>query len=184
MKSRIPPEAFEYYVGLGATRGYDAVAKKYGVSKTAVVKLASREGWQEKLACVERKAKERGEERAVESIEAMNARHLRIAQVVQGKALEALKTMPIESAIDAVRALDLSVRQERLIRGEPSERTEISTESILRREFDTWMRESSGPEDDVAEDDAESDVDEAGERPSSANGDSDPGSTESEEQQP
>jgi len=152
VKSRIPPEAFEHYVGLGPTRSYEALAKKYGVSKTAIVKRATREDWQARLLRVEREAKQRGEERAVESIEAMNARHLHIVRVIQGKALEALKLMSLDSAIDAVRALDLSVRQERLIRGEPSERTEVSTESILRREFESWMRESPSGEDGETED--------------------------------
>lgn len=150
MRSRIPSEAFEYYVGLGATRSYEAVAKKYAVSKTAVVNLANREDWQAKLARVEHAAKQRGEERAVETIDAMNDRHLRVMQVIQKKALEALKAMSLDTAIEAVRALDIAVRQERLIRGEPSERTELTTESIIRREFDSWMRGESEREPDPA----------------------------------
>lgn len=141
MKSRIPSDAFEYYLSLGASRSYEAVAKKYGVSKTAVVNFANREDWQAQLARVEREAKQRGEKRAVETIEAMNDRHLRVMQVIQKKALEALKAMSLDTAIEAVRALDIAVRQERLIRGEPSERTELTTESIIRREFESWMRE-------------------------------------------
>jgi len=147
VRTRIPVEAFEYYVGLGATRSYEAVAKKYGVSKTAVVKLAKRECWQDRMARVERDAHKRSEERATESIEAMNDRHLRVMQVIQRKALEALKSMSLDTAIEAVRALDISVRQERLIRGEPSDRTELTTESILRREFDSWMSEAPGEPD-------------------------------------
>lgn len=147
MRARIPAEAFEYYVGLGASRSYEAVAEKYAVSKTAVVKLAKREDWQARLARVELEAHQRSEQRAVETIEAMNDRHLRVMQVIQKKALETLKSMSLDTAIEAVRALEISVRHERLIRGEPSERTEHTTESLIRREFESWMREESELED-------------------------------------
>ena len=147
MKRRIPPDAFDYYLSLGASRSYQAVADKYKVSKTAIVKLADRENWRERLDRVEREAQQRSDQRAVETIEGMNARHLKTMQVVQGKALEALKVMQLDSAIDAVRALDLAIRQERLIRGEPSERTAVSTEDVIRREYDRWLSH----EDDEAE---------------------------------
>lgn len=139
MKRRIPTEAFEYYAGLGAGRSYQAVAVKFGVSKTAIVNLAEKEHWQARLENVEREAQQRSDARAVESIEAMNERHMRMLKVIQGKALESLKTMPIDSAINAVRALDLSIRQERLIRGEPSERTAVSVEDVIRREYQRWL---------------------------------------------
>lgn len=143
MRSRIPPEAFEFYVGLGSGRTYDAVAKRYGVSKTALANCAKRENWTQRLAKVEREAQQRAEQRAIESIDAMNERHLKVVQVIQGKALETLKNSPIDSAMDAVRALDLAIRHERLIRGEPSERTAVTTESVLKGQFDRWMTDES-----------------------------------------
>jgi hypothetical protein len=45
--------------------------------------------------------------------------------------------------MDAVRALDLAIRHERLIRGEPSERTAVTTESVLKGQFERWMTEES-----------------------------------------
>jgi hypothetical protein len=47
--------------------------------------------------------------------------------------------MPIETAFQAVRALIASVEQQRLIRGEPSERTAIDIERIIRREYEQCM---------------------------------------------
>lgn len=138
MKRKLPPNAFEFYVGLGAQRSYKAVADHYGASKTAVTNLAERERWQDRVAAVERAARERSDQRAIETIESMNARHLRTLQVIQGKALERLKVTQLETAMDAVRALDLSIRQERLIRGEPSERTAIDLEDLVRREYQRW----------------------------------------------
>lgn len=122
--SKIPFEAFAYYAQV---RSYEQVAAKFGVTKRAVVKCAKRERWQERLSEVERQAKERVEKKLAETLEAMTERHLRSLRVIQGKALEALRTMTLGTAMDAVRALDLAIRQERVIRGEPGERSEIQT---------------------------------------------------------
>jgi hypothetical protein len=143
VRSKIPPEAFEVWVGMGPGRTYDAVARRYGVSKTALANCAKRENWMQRLAKVEREAQLRAEQRVIESIDAMNERHLKVVQVIQGKALETLKNSPIDSAMDAVRALDLAIRHERLIRGEPSERTAVTTESVLKGQFERWMTEES-----------------------------------------
>ena len=139
MSGRIPPEAFQFYLGLGPDRSYQRVADKFGVSKRAVTKLAMRERWQERVEDLERKAREGAEQKALESLEAMNLRHLKSLKVVQGKALEALRSMPLATAMEAVRALDMSIRQERLIRGEPSDRTAISVEEVIKREYERWM---------------------------------------------
>lgn len=139
MANRIPPDAFDYYVGLGPDRSYQSVADQFGVSKRAVTKLASRDGWQQKVADLERKAREGAEKKTLESLEGMNVRHLKSLMAVQGKALEALRAMPLSTAMEAVRALDMAIRQERLIRGEPSDRTAISVEEVVRREYERWM---------------------------------------------
>lgn len=139
MSGRIPPEAFQFYLGLGPDRSYQRVADQFGVSKCAVTKLAMRERWQERVEDLERKAREGAEQKALESLEAMNLRHLKSLKVVQGKALEALRSMPLATAMEAVRALDMSIRQERLIRGEPSDRTAISVEEVIKREYERWM---------------------------------------------
>jgi len=137
--NKIPPDAFHFYLGLGPERSYQAVADRYGVSKRAVTKLATRERWQDRVVELEAKARAGAEQKALESLEAMNLRHLRSLKVIQGKALEALRSMPLESAMEAVRSLDIAIRQERLIRGEPSDRTAISVEEVIKREYQRWM---------------------------------------------
>ncbi len=139
MSSKIPPDALEYYLVLGPDRSYQKVADHYGVSKRAVTKLAARERWQDKVIELERKAREGAEKKALESLEGMNLRHMKSLKVVQGRALEALRLMPLSTAMEAVRALDMAIRQERLIRGEPSDRTAISVEEVIRREYERWI---------------------------------------------
>ena len=139
MRRKIPPDAYSYYLGLGQARSYDAVARRCGVSKRAVTNLAGKEGWQQKVAAADEQARARAVEKAQESIEEMNERHLKTVQLVQKKALEALRTSPIEGGIDAVRALVLAVRDERLIRGEPTDRNAVNIEEVIKREYERWM---------------------------------------------
>ena len=49
MIRKIPEEAFEFYVGLGPHRSYQAIADHYGVTKRAITKVAVRDGWTERL---------------------------------------------------------------------------------------------------------------------------------------
>jgi len=140
-RRKIPQDAFTYYLSLGPGRSYQRVAEHYGVTKRAVAMLAVRERWQEQAAEIERKARQAASEKALESLEAMNERHLKAFRVVQGKALETLKAMPLNTAIAAVRALEAAIRHERSIRCEPSEGGAGSVEEIIKREYEQWMTE-------------------------------------------
>jgi hypothetical protein len=146
MSHRLPGEAFQHYLSLGAQRSYQAVADHFGVSKQAVTARATRERWQQRLAEIEAKARESGERRAIETLEELNERSLKMWMAVEKRALEALRTFQMSSAMDAVRSLDIAGKNIRLIRGEPTERTE-NLETIVRREYERWMR----PVEDVRE---------------------------------
>jgi hypothetical protein len=138
-RRKIPPDAFYLYMSLGPKGSYEAVAEKYGVSKRAVTALAAKERWQERLQEIQKKAADATKEKVIESLEAMNERHLKALRAIQAKALDALRSVPLNTALAAVRALDLSIRQERTIRGEPSDRTAVSVEDVIRREYERWM---------------------------------------------
>ncbi len=56
-----------------------------------------------------------------------------------------------ETAMDAVRALGISIREERVIVGEPSDRTAVSVEETIRREYDRWMVVKEGDDDKDSE---------------------------------
>lgn len=139
MAKKLPKEAFEHYVSLGPDRSYQAVADHYGITKRAVTNRAAKEGWQERVAEIETKARRNAEQRLVETLEDMNSRHVKSLRIVQARALEALRNMPLETAMEAVRALEIGIRHERLIRGEPSERTAVQVEEVIRREYSRWM---------------------------------------------
>jgi hypothetical protein len=136
---KVPSNAFEFYFSLGPSRSYKAVADRYGVTKQAITKVAARERWPERLAELEDQARQRSKEKAVETLDEMNERHLKILRAVQSKAIEGLRSMPVATARDILRALELVMRQERVIRGQPGERGELSLEEITRRELQTLL---------------------------------------------
>lgn len=146
MHRKIPAEAFDHYVSLGPTRSYAAVARRYRVSARGVTKCAAREDWQGRLEKIEAAARTRADEKAAETLQAVNARHLKTLRVIQAKALAALQTLPLQSGMDAVRALDLAIRQERVVLGEPGDRQAVDLESIIRRENERWLVRDEGPE--------------------------------------
>ena len=135
MIRKIPPEAFNFYVGLGVDRSYQAVAKHYGVSKVAVTKRATKEKWQARLREVEQQAREELNKKAVEALEAVKARQLKAARFVQSRALEVVKNVPGEKGLKAVAALHIAWKHELVLLGEASERTEVSIEEITKNEI-------------------------------------------------
>lgn len=144
MSARIPADAFDFYASLGMARSYQAVAEKYGVSKQAVTKHAVQHRWAERLTAIEQRARERSDQKLQETIEELNERHLKMLRIIETKALEALRVMPLDSAMDAVRALEISMRQTRLIRGEPTDHTTVDVVDLIRREHSDWLLRPGG----------------------------------------
>ncbi len=144
MAKKIPPDAFEFYFGLGPNRSYQAVADKYEVSKRAITALAAREGWQARMGKIEREAREKTDHRAAEALDAVREKHLGALQFVLGKAIEALRSMPLDTAMEAVRAIEMVIRQERLVRGEATDRAELDVAEIVKRESERWLVATGG----------------------------------------
>ncbi len=47
--------------------------------------------------------------------------------------------MAIDSPADAMRAIQLAIREERVALGEPTDRTAVSIEDTIKREYERWM---------------------------------------------
>lgn len=149
MASHVPPESFAYYLGLGSKRSYEAVAEHFDVSKTAVTNIAVAEGWQARIEAHEKKIRESTEAKVVETLEQMTERHVKIVRAIQSRALQALQSLPIHSGFAAVRSLEAAVKLERVIRGEPGERSAVSVEDTVRREYSRWF--DAPPDDDATQ---------------------------------
>jgi hypothetical protein len=139
MSRKLPVDAFDFYFALGPGRSYQAVATRYGTTKRAVTNLAVRERWQERAAELEQKARESAAKKTMETLEEVNLRHLKVLRTLEAKAIEGMRNLSIDTPADILRALDLALKQTRLILGEPSERTAISVEDVIKREYARWM---------------------------------------------
>jgi hypothetical protein len=137
--SKIPDEAFEFYVGLGPGRSYEAVAAHYDVSKNGVAKKAARDNWTERLLRIERDVQDRMDKKIADSIEDMRERHLKAAKAMMGRAIKGMQEFPLTSGMEAIRAAELAIKLERLIAGESSERTEVSVTEAIKRETQRWL---------------------------------------------
>ena len=63
---------------------------------------------------------------------------------LQGKAIDALRSMPIKTAMDAVRALDLGLRHERTACGEPADQAAQDLDQRIRREYERYFKDGDG----------------------------------------
>ena len=136
---KLPPDAFEHYVSLGPERSYQSVAQHYGVAKRSVTKAAARDDWQARLERIESEARERTDAKLVDSLEEMRERHLKTLRAMNARALAALKQYPLTSGMEAMRAAEMAIKLERLIAGEPSDRTAVSVEEVTKRELSRWL---------------------------------------------
>ena len=151
MNRKIPPDAFEFYHCLGPGRSYQAVADEYGVTKRAVTDFAKRERWRQRLEAIEREARERSDKKIAETIEEIRGRHLKTLRAMNARALSALQQFPLNSGMEAMRAAEMVIKLERLIVGEPSERTEVGIEEITRLEVARFLEVAGDGDDDDEE---------------------------------
>jgi len=153
MSAKLPVDAFAYYFALGPERSHAAIADKYGVSKRTVTRTAVQQDWAGQVVEMEAQARKKANAAMLETLEEMNLRHLKLLRVIQSKALEALKNLPLSKAMEAVRALELCIREERQARGEGDEGGK-NIEQVIRGEYERWMvtdKEVPSDEPDEAE---------------------------------
>jgi hypothetical protein len=146
MNRKLPPDAYAYYCSLPpAERSYEAVAEYCNMSERAVADAAKREHWQERIADQERRARDRVDEKMVESIAQMSERHLKVLKFIEGRSIETMKEKPLDSCFEAMKMFLLAMDKERLIRGEPTDRTENFAE-ICKSEYSRWLKKEESEE--------------------------------------
>lgn len=139
MKRKIPPDAFAFYLGLGPGRSYQTVADQYTVSKRAVAFCAKREHWPKRIRDEDQKLREKAEKQAAESNKTVLAGQLKVLRFIQGKAIEALKSMSIDSAVDAAKVYTLALDKERQLIGDSGDQAPSMVEQITREEVRTLL---------------------------------------------
>ena len=116
--------AFERYFRLGAKRSIERLheamqAEGDAPSLRTLYGWSSKCGWQDRLAELERKAREAEQEVFIEEIREMDKRHVKEALLLQQKGAEWLATMDLKAVTlaGAIRAIEVGVMLERTARG-------------------------------------------------------------------
>ena len=139
MSTKLPANAFETYVSMGPDRSYQALAKKLGVDKRSVVRLAAKEGWAARLARIQEESRAATDKRLVETLQAVREQQLREVRFVRAEILKLVKGVTPDKAVKMAGALNICWKHELFLLGEPSERTEVSLEEITKRELETLL---------------------------------------------
>lgn len=150
--NRVPrDDAFAVYVSLGVDRSHAAIAEQYGVSKRAITKIASLDNWAERLRAIEEAARKRTEEQLVETMAQTRERHLRTIKAICSRALASLRDLRFHSAMECVRAIEITMKLERSILADPDAPTSEAIAERHRRDEDSLLSE---PEDAIALEDS------------------------------
>lgn len=147
MNKKLPDEAADYYVALGPTRTQIAVAQHFKVAKRTVAYRAKKEGWLLRAVEADQKARQAVVQRSQDTLEEMQIRHVKTARFLQMRAIEALRSLPIRTESAAVRALDMSIRHERLARGEPGDAADKDVAAVLRETHKRFVTFIEGEDD-------------------------------------
>ncbi|MBL8801040.1 MAG: hypothetical protein JNN27_03530 [Planctomycetes bacterium] len=153
---KIPEDAFAFYVALGPDRSYDAVARKYAVTKRAVVKHARRANWVERLAAIEVETRRMTDQKLADELHSINVQHSKLLRAMASRVATGLSNFQLNSAMEAMRGAEIVIKLQRLIAGAPSENTALSIERVTRDELARLV--TTEPEDDDDWDTDESDA--------------------------
>lgn len=162
--TKVPEDAFAFFVALGSGRTYDEVAKRYQVSKRTVTRAAAREKWTERLVGIEERTRQLTDERLVDTLHERDMRHRRIVMAMAARAAKALQTHELTSCMEGAKVAELAIKLERLISSQPAEAMTISVEKATRDELARFLTtDANGGWDDEEDDDTGGDAnDEAG----------------------
>ncbi len=106
-------DALAFYISLGAGRSLAQVARKFNVTVQTTNTWNKREGWQEKVAEIDKRAGQRAIAKAEETLVDAKARVITIARATQVKFAQNLQAGMIDpncSDFVAVAKLELAVR--------------------------------------------------------------------------
>lgn len=144
---RIPDDAFEIYVAMGAGRSYQALAEKLKVDKRSIVRYATKEKWAERFTKIQEEARAATDKKLVADLQAVREQQLREVRFLRSEALKAMKGLSPEKAIKVAAALNIAWKHELLLLGEPTDRQASTVEEVTKREIQTLIL-GEGEEDD------------------------------------
>lgn len=131
-------EAFSFYVSSGPRRSYGSVARRFGVSDSAVRKHAKKEAWNGRVKRIERESRQRAERAMVRD------RGERLADVVRVADASVVRyAAQLREGSSTVRGADIAqlYRLAALLEGEATERVDlVDLRQELRRFAEVSLR--------------------------------------------
>lgn len=104
----------------------EQIAAQVGVQRPETIGEWRRSGqWDIERDIIQQETERRVSAAVAETISEMNSRHLKEFQLMQSKAVQALRGLEPTKASEAAAMLDAGIRGERLVRGEPTEVREV-----------------------------------------------------------
>lgn len=104
----------------------DQIAAQLDIPRAETIGEWRRAGqWDIERDIIQRETDRRISEAVAETVSEMNSRHLKEFQLIQTKAVQALRTLEPTKAAEAAAMLDAGIKGERLVRGEPTEVREV-----------------------------------------------------------
>jgi hypothetical protein len=102
------------------------IAERLGIKRPETIGEWRRaENWEKERKYVQKITEEKITQAVAETISEMNARHLKEYQLLQTKGVQALKLIDPKTANEALSMVDVGIKGERLVRGEPTEVREV-----------------------------------------------------------
>lgn len=102
------------------------IAEQLGIARPGTIgDWRAEEGWEHEREAIQQATEQRVSQAVAETISEMNARHLKEAQLLQSKGIQALRTLDPQKASEAAAMIEAGMKAERLVRGEPTEVTEV-----------------------------------------------------------
>jgi len=115
--SRVPPDAFQYYVKLGEGRSYRAVAARFGLSKSTIAQAACLGRWQERLAEFRDAELRAVDERMLAIWDEKIAQHvLDLHRRIESR-VNAIVAMPTKTMIQVIHQMMAAIHEQRRLLG-------------------------------------------------------------------
>lgn len=102
------------------------IAQRLGIQRAETIGEWRRSGdWDAEKAYVQKVVEERVSLAVAETVSEMNSRHLKEFQLLQTKGVQGMKSLDPRTAAEALAMIDVGIKGERLVRGEPTAVTEV-----------------------------------------------------------
>ena len=128
--------AFRLYLMQSVTN-WSAIAKAVSVSKSDTIsRWAEEENWEKYRNKLQEQLRNDIKGDVIDGMAQMDVRHARLYRIIQAIGIDRLEAMvaPKEIGIkDAIKGVDVGVKGERLVRGQPIERMEIISTADLKK---------------------------------------------------